>query len=220
MASDRQVAANRRNAARSTGPRTARGKLRSRRNACRHGLTAETVVASPEDPAEYQRFEAGLYDDYAPQGAVEQQLVARLSSLLWRVRRATLIETGLFEMQGGVLLQQHRDQLNHQADNPSLDVFYRLLHEPQLPTLDALTAAADQPTDSATPVDPPPDAASEHRQKLGAASAYLRLCRNHSRALKRLGRYETALWRQTTQTLLMLEIAGRNRLRISRVFGG
>jgi hypothetical protein len=44
MTSYRQVEANRRNALKSTGPRTEAGKQVSRRNALRHGLTAETVA--------------------------------------------------------------------------------------------------------------------------------------------------------------------------------
>lgn len=45
----RQIDANRRNALKSTGPSTDCGKRRSRRNALRHGLTAETVIATLED---------------------------------------------------------------------------------------------------------------------------------------------------------------------------
>jgi hypothetical protein len=54
MTSFRQVEANRRNALRSTGPKTDEGKRRSRLNAVRHGLTAETVIASPEDVKDYR----------------------------------------------------------------------------------------------------------------------------------------------------------------------
>ncbi len=54
MTSARQIAANRRNAAKSTGPKSAKGKERSRRNALRHGLTAETVINALEDAEDYE----------------------------------------------------------------------------------------------------------------------------------------------------------------------
>jgi hypothetical protein len=58
MTSFRQIAANRLNALRSTGPRTQEGKHRSRRNARRHGLAAETVIDALEDSEDYRGFEA------------------------------------------------------------------------------------------------------------------------------------------------------------------
>jgi hypothetical protein len=99
MTSFRQIAANRRNARESTGPITQEGKQRSRCNAVRHGLTAETVIGALEDAEDYQAFEATIIADYDAQSAVERELVLRLASLLWRLRRATTMETGLFEIQ-------------------------------------------------------------------------------------------------------------------------
>ena len=98
MSSFRQIAANRRNALKSTGPITAEGKERSRGNAMRHGLTAETVIATLEDREDYQAFEAAVIADYDAETAVERELVLRLASVLWRLRRATGIETALFEL--------------------------------------------------------------------------------------------------------------------------
>src|SRR3954465_2184360 len=99
MTSIRQLQANRRNALKSTGPNTVEGKQKSRCNAVRHGLTAETVIGQLEDAEDYKAFEAAIIADYDAQSAVERELVLRLASLLWRLRRATKIETGLFEIQ-------------------------------------------------------------------------------------------------------------------------
>jgi len=99
MTSYRQIEANRRNALKSTGPRTEAGKEISRRNAVRHGLTAETIITALEDAEDYRAFEAAITADYDAQSTVERELVLRLASIRWRLRRATTMETGLFEIQ-------------------------------------------------------------------------------------------------------------------------
>src|SRR6266566_5756529 len=97
MTSFRQIEANRRNARNSTGPLTQEGKQRSRCNAVRHGLTAETVIGALEDAEDYKAFEAAVAAGFDAETAVERELVLRLASLLWRLRRATAIDTGLLE---------------------------------------------------------------------------------------------------------------------------
>jgi len=99
MTSFRQIEVNRNNALRSTGPKTEAGKRRSRRNAVRHGVTAEIVVVAPEDIENYQALKrlSSRRDD------VERELVLRLASLLWRMRRASAIETDLFQIQAEIL---------------------------------------------------------------------------------------------------------------------
>src|SRR6202166_1037527 len=99
MTSFKQIEANRANARKSTGPISDEGKQRSRCNAIRHGLTAETVIGALENTEDYQAFEATITADYDAQSTVERELVLRLANLLWRLRRATTIETGLFEIQ-------------------------------------------------------------------------------------------------------------------------
>src|ERR1700751_5315661 len=112
MTSFRQIQANRRNAQLSTGPVTEEGKRRSRQNAVRHGLTAETVIRALEDAEDYAAFEMSVTTDYDAQSAVERELVLRLASLLWRLRRATAIETGLFELHARHVLEfrEQKDQ--------------------------------------------------------------------------------------------------------------
>src|SRR5687767_8713548 len=99
MASLKQITANRLNALKSTGPRTDEGKQRSRQNALRHGLTAETVIRALENATDYQALEDNIVADYQPRSATERELVVRLASVLWRLRRSTSIETGLFQVE-------------------------------------------------------------------------------------------------------------------------
>jgi hypothetical protein len=114
MTSFRQIEANRRNAHRSTGPNTEEGKRRSRQNAVRHGLCAETVIEIVEDADDYSGFEAAVIADYDAQTAVERELVLRLASLLWRLRRTTAIETDLLRIQAEIL----RDR-RHRCGSPT-----------------------------------------------------------------------------------------------------
>src|ERR1041385_4356272 len=129
MATDREIAANRLNARNSTGPRTEAGKRRSRRNALRHGLTAESVINNLEDETAFRKFERIVIHDYGPETAVERALVARLASLLWRLRRAVAIESGLFDIQA----QAMRDRQNSGPPSPDpvepLKVFNDLLRQ-------------------------------------------------------------------------------------------
>ena len=115
MSSLKQIEANRRNALKSTGPTTPEGKERSRCNALRHGLTAETVIAALEDAEDYQAFEAAVIADYDAESAVERELVLRLASVLWRLRRATGIETALFES-----VTAESGKLEHGSSRPTL----------------------------------------------------------------------------------------------------
>src|SRR6202140_5323969 len=121
MTSFKQIEANRRNARKSTGPITEEGKLQSRCNAVRHGLMAETVISALEDAEDYKAFQAAIIADYDAQSAVERELVLRLASLLWRLRRATAIETGLFEIEAGHLPQAER---SHHVSTASREVLH------------------------------------------------------------------------------------------------
>src|SRR5207245_11121959 len=70
-------------------------------------FTAETVIEPLENPEEYQTFEAAILSEYLPQTPVEQELVRRLASLFWRLRRATSIETGLLDRKSTRLNSSH-----------------------------------------------------------------------------------------------------------------
>src|SRR6266576_2082152 len=132
MTSLRQIEANRRNALQSTGPKTENGKRRSRRNAFRHGLTAETVVEVLEDTEDYKGFEAAIIADYDARTAVERELVLRLASLLWRIRRAASIETGLLRIQAEILCaRRNACELAAESERKPENFAYRVIEGPR-----------------------------------------------------------------------------------------
>ena len=92
MASEKQLAANRANAKRSTGPKTKEGKARSRANAWKHGVTAEYIVLCCEDPAEFNGLRAELWEEFRPRPGLESVLVDRLAAQSWRLRRVSIFE--------------------------------------------------------------------------------------------------------------------------------
>ena len=96
MATAKQAATNRRNAAKSTGPRTKSGKTRSSRNALKHGLSAEQVVMLDEDPAAFEALRDDLYAHYRPAGPVAEHLVEQVAASIWRLRRVPEIEAGIY----------------------------------------------------------------------------------------------------------------------------
>jgi len=106
---EKQIAANRRNAAHSTGPRTEEGKKIASQNALKHGLLAREVVVSVGDGAENsQEFDAmllDLKDHFAPQGVLEEMLVEKIAVAYWRLRRAHRFEVGII-----------RDKLDNATD--------------------------------------------------------------------------------------------------------
>ena len=99
MTSPEQIAANRRNAARSTGPVTLEGKAVSALNATRHGILARTsiLVSRGEDAESFEALRESLHLELQPEGKVEELLVERLVSLVWRLRRLHAAEVGIFD---------------------------------------------------------------------------------------------------------------------------
>src|SRR4029453_8817181 len=73
-------------------------RRRSRRRAWRDGLRDQTVIQNLEDVRSYRAFERSLVGSVDPRSVLELALVHRLASLLWRLRRASVIESGLFEI--------------------------------------------------------------------------------------------------------------------------
>ena len=89
MATEAQIAANRANAQKATGPRTEEGKSRTRYNATRHGLCRCIISLDDDDTNEVELLLADLMDEYQPQGPTEEILVYKMAEQFWLTKRAS-----------------------------------------------------------------------------------------------------------------------------------
>ena len=189
MASDRQIAANRSNALKSTGPRSLSGKERSSQNAIKHGLTAQHVMLPGENPEEFEGMRYAMFGSLNPQGALENQLVERAASLIWRMRRISVFEMALFEWAAHYQAQAY-DSEDELINAPDVD----LRNDPN-------TCNGNQSNDLTDVL------------KVGRMFEALL----SSDITGKLSRYETSMQRQLSMTLKELRAFKAERLNISEL---
>ena len=120
--STRQLAANRRNSLKSTGPRTTTGKRNASRNALRHGLFAksmeETFRQLGEDPADYQAMLDSLREAFQPKDGFEEMLIEDMAVCRWRLNRLLRAETGIqvWDKQRFEFDRKRKDAVNGESD--------------------------------------------------------------------------------------------------------
>jgi hypothetical protein len=131
---------------------------------------------------------------------IELELVHRLASLLWRLRRAGAIETGLFELQGELLPARRQDPL-HGPHQPAAAPTLGNGHS-KAPGSNGRDVAGDHEPLSTTSTRPPLGPWSKSR---AIAQCFLRLSNLDPTLLDRVGSYEARLWRQAAQTIWTLE---------------
>jgi hypothetical protein len=101
MASKKQIAANRANAGKSTGPRTPEGKAVSSQNASRYDLLAKSFVLRSECPARFQTFIDSFYAEFNPATATEAELVDTMATARWRMIRMSNLEAAIIDHEYG-----------------------------------------------------------------------------------------------------------------------
>lgn len=98
MTTKKQVAANRLNATKSTGPKTAAGKLKSSRNATTHGLTATALVLEGEDGAAFEALSRNIAKRYRVKGELESAFARQVAVNFWRCQRVAVFEASLLDV--------------------------------------------------------------------------------------------------------------------------
>ena len=120
MATEKQIAANRRNSQKSTGPKTREGKFKSSLNALRHGAYSETHIIKTEDAGIFKNLAREILDELQPQTPTELELVDQLIQTVWRRRRITsLIQMRLNQAIDEIITEQAQIQPEQSRPIPS-----------------------------------------------------------------------------------------------------
>jgi hypothetical protein len=200
MTSDKKAQANRRNALKSTGPKTPEGKAAVRLNALRHGMRSEELIILPgEDEEALRELSERLRTELQPVGELENLLVDRIVAAEWRLRRLRQVEAGIFasELYGELAERAQREADTYARIDDPLDHIIGVVsgttstvtderkHKQALSTVRELEAARDSETAT-----------------LGRT--FVRDA-HKANAFSKFSRYETAIERQIYRALHELE---------------
>ena len=182
-------------------------RRRSRRHAWRDGLADQTVVQELEHVRSYRTFERALTGRIDPRSVLELAPVHRLASLLWRLRRANAIETGLFEIQGELLIASRQDLSRGPSQRGTPPSPTRANGHSKVLGLNGQGYPPDSDQEPlSTSIRPPLGPRSKSR---AIAQCFLRLSHLDPTLFDRAGSYEGRLWRQATQTVWTLDAMRR-----------
>ena len=192
MTSEKQAQANRRNALKSTGPKTPEGKAAVRLNANKHGLRSQEVLLPGEDEETLKELDENLRAELQPLGELENLLVDGIIAAHWRLRRLRRVEAGIFAWELYGELAERAQQEAHTYEWSVLDA----LGSPEQIT-------DEQKHQKAL------SRAQEMKAKQDAETATLGRTfirdADKANAFSKLSRYETAIWRSLYEALHELQ---------------
>ena len=201
MATSRQIEANRRNAQRSTGPRTEVGKARSRLNARKHGLTSKMLLIVGETSNDFDELRAELLEEFDRRSAFECELVERVAGILWRLRRVPFFEAAILDAR-----QAHLDEEIRKRQVRVFGVPYDSLGEQAEEEVEEEVEDAGEEGEEAFN-------GADLRHSIYTGSSLI-LDGHFNDVLGKLSRYETTLMNNLKKTLELLEeglCSGRDR---------
>jgi hypothetical protein len=196
MTSEKKAESNRRNALKSTGPKTPEGKAAVRLNALRHGLLSQEILLAGEDEQALMELGERLRDELQPVGELESLLVDRIISAYWRLRRVVRVETGIFARE---LYQELAERARREVSAYERSHLEKMLEDSSGPT----TITDPQKHQEAL------SKAQEMQAKLNAETATLGRTfirdANEANAFSKLSRYESAIERSLYKALHELQ---------------
>jgi hypothetical protein len=194
MTSDRKAEANRRNALRSTGPKTPEGKAAVRLNALKHGLLSREILLPGEDEEALRELGERLRAELQPVGELENLLVDRIIAAYWRLRRLGRVEAGIFAWELYEELAERAESKAREYESGSADELMDLIH----------TKITDEEK-HAQALEKVRQMRSEQQAESITLGRTFARDADKANAFSKLSRYETAIERQLYRALHELE---------------
>ena len=133
MTTPKQIAANQRNAKKSTGAVTVEGKERSSLNAVKHGILSERALLPHESRKDYSCLLEALIDEFKPEGAYESFLVDKIALVMWKHKRLAVAERASIETDSdirGYFVKKSIHKTLHGHDNVLADTLsYHIIED-------------------------------------------------------------------------------------------
>ena len=194
MTSDKKREANRRNARKSTGPRTPEGKSAVRLNAFKHGLLSQEVLLPWEDGEAFQELGEHLRAELQPVGVLQHLHVDRVIAAYWRLRRVNQVEVGLFAW-------GRSEELRERANREINDYLSSELHDIIIPTSTEITdeKKREEALSKAQQI------RSEQESEIATLGRIFARDADKANAFSKLSRYETTIERGLYKALHELE---------------
>jgi hypothetical protein len=204
MTSDKQGAANRRNAQKSTGPKTPEGKAAVRLNAMKHGLLSKDVLLPGEDESALKELGDRLRDELQPEGELENLLVDRITAATWRLSRLGRVEAGIFafELYGELAERARQEAGKHSRSETEVMIGGHKLGG-EVETTVRTTITDEQKHKEA--VERAREMESMRDSKLATLGQTFIRDANKANAFSKLSRYETAMERSLFKALHELQ---------------
>jgi hypothetical protein len=194
MASEKQIQANRRNARKSTGPKTQKGKDAVRLNATKHGLRSQEVLLPGEDGEALKELDENLRAELQPVGELENLLVDGIVAAHWRLRRLRRVESGIFAW-------QLYEELAERAQQEAQTYEYNLLAEAY--AKQDITITDEQKHQEA--LTKTQEMKAEQDAETATLGRTFMRDADQANAFSKLSRYETTMWRSLYNALHELQ---------------
>jgi hypothetical protein len=186
---------------------SAKRQSKSKRKPWRNGFSNQSVIDDVEDVSCYKSLERILISSVGPRSALELELIHRLASLFWRLRRASTIEIGLLHPQSNHLDRKGRRPIRGTNDLTAAPIATQRRSHIAASMHRSLNASAEPRKQRTFPA----LTLGEDRRFVARSlvQSFFRLSELDPILLERIGAYETRLWRQTAQVIWLLDALRR-----------